>query len=223
MAGTAKQRTPRRRTQAERRETTRARLLDATLGCLRERGYAGTTTAEIESRAGVSRGARLHHFPSKADLLSASVGHLYDDIARRYAKAMAADVPEGDRFHRGFRLLWDVYDDSSYDAVLELLVAARTDAELRQALLDSSPGHHRDVRRRANAYFPDLATREADGLLEALQAVMTGLAVRRALVEDPRADDRVLDVVERMVEATFAGSASLPRATKPPPRSEKPS
>lgn len=220
MAETAKGTSPQRRTQAERRATTRAQLLDATLECLRERGYAGTTTAEIESRAGVSRGARLHHFPSKADLLSAAVSHVYGDIAGRYAEAMAVDVPAGDRFHRGYRLLWDVYADSSYDAVLELLVAARTDPELRRALKDNAPGLHRHVRQRANAYFPDLATREADGLLEALQAVMTGLAVRRALVSDPRNDERVLDVVERMVQMTFPPAAP-PTESKPAPTAKE--
>ncbi len=51
--------------QEERSAETRRRLLDATVACLFERGYAGTTTTELARRAGVSRGAQMHHFPKK--------------------------------------------------------------------------------------------------------------------------------------------------------------
>ncbi|KAF0162581.1 MAG: TetR family transcriptional regulator, partial [Caulobacteraceae bacterium] len=54
-----------RRTQQERRDRTRGALLDATVACLVERGYTGTTTLEVERRAEVSRGARIHHFATK--------------------------------------------------------------------------------------------------------------------------------------------------------------
>lgn len=197
-----------RRTQTERRAETNGRLLDATLECLIEKGYAGTTTTEIESRAGVSRGARLHYYPTKALLLSAAVGHLYGRIAQRYARAMEDAEPTGDRFHQGYRLLWDTYRDPAFAAVLELLVAARTDAELRDALRATSGDHQRGVRRRANSYFPDLAHREADGLLESLQAMMTGLALQSFVFGGDDRSPRALDVVERMVHQTFAPQAS---------------
>src|SRR5882672_9007518 len=68
----------RRRTQEERSATTRALLLDATLECLTELGYARTTTTEIAERGGVSRGAQLHHFPTKAELVTEAVEHLFE-------------------------------------------------------------------------------------------------------------------------------------------------
>lgn len=197
---------PARRSQAERRASTRARILDATLACLAERGYAGTTTSEVESRAGVSRGARAHHFPTKAGLLAAAIGHLYERIARRYHEALAA-VPEGeDRFHSGYRLLWDTYADPAFAAVLELLVAARNDPELRDALRETSAGHQLEVRSRANRYFPELARRDAEGLLESLQALMTGLALSRHVFGEGLHEERVLDLVESLVSHRFAPS-----------------
>lgn len=199
---------PARRTQAERRASTRAALLDATLACLIERGYGGTTTAEIEQRAGVSRGARLHHFPTKATLMAACIVQLFGRIGARYADSMARIAPGGERFHEGYRLLWEVYEDESYAAVLELFVAARHDAELRAALRDTAAALQREVRRIANTCFPDLARRDADGLLESLQAVMTGLALQRFVFRNDdgggsRGEERVLDLVERMVGRTF--------------------
>ena len=65
-----------RRTQAERSATTQRLLLDATVACLVELGYGGTTTAAVAERAGVSRGAQLHHYGTRQRLMGAAVEHL---------------------------------------------------------------------------------------------------------------------------------------------------
>src|SRR3954471_22171563 len=87
---------PSRRSQAERSAGTQARLLDATIQCLVERGWAGTSTTEIVRRAGVSRGAQVHHFPAKEDLVVAAVEHL---LARRIREFQATftDMPAAQR------------------------------------------------------------------------------------------------------------------------------
>jgi len=187
-------------------------LLDATLQCLIEQGYARTTTAQIEARAGASRGARLHHYPTKAELVSAAVERLYAGIARRYDAAMEQVAPDADRFRAGFRLLWETYVEPAHGAVLELYIAARTDDDLRERLRALSERHHQIVRRRANGYFPSLANREANGLLETLQAALTGLAVRRLVHGDRVEDEQVLDLIERMVARTFTGAGNPPQA-----------
>ena len=56
------------RTQQQRRDETRRALLDAAVESLIQVGFARTTTLEVQRRADVSRGALLHHFPSKAEL-----------------------------------------------------------------------------------------------------------------------------------------------------------
>ena len=193
-----------RRTQAERSATTRSRLLDATLVCLVERGYAKTTTAQIESQAGVSRGARLHHFATKAILVTEAAGNLYRGIAERYAEAITQIAPDQDRFRAGLHLLWETYADPAHAAVIELYAVARTDPELRETLRELGRGHQQDVRRRANEYFPDLARRDASGLFETIQAALTGLAVQRMVHGERVPDEQVLDLIERMVKRTFA-------------------
>ncbi len=62
--------------QQERSRATQARLLEATVDCLVEHGWSGTTTTVVAARAGVSRGAQLHHYPTRAALVTAAVGHL---------------------------------------------------------------------------------------------------------------------------------------------------
>jgi AcrR family transcriptional regulator len=65
-----------RRTQAQRSAEMRERLLDATISVLIEYGFAGTTTARVVEAAGVTKGAQLHHFPSKESLVVAAIDHL---------------------------------------------------------------------------------------------------------------------------------------------------
>jgi AcrR family transcriptional regulator len=126
---------PTRRTQAERSAATRARLLEATLESLVELGYTRTTTTVIADRAGVSRGAQMHHFPSKAELVAAAVEHLADLRAEQIRDEVARLPKRGrDRVQRALELLWESHRGPLFQAALELWVAARTDAELRARL-----------------------------------------------------------------------------------------
>ncbi len=116
-----------RRTQPERTAATRTQLLDATLDSLVEVGYARTTTQAVAGRAGRSRGAQLHHFPTKESLVVAAVQHL---AAKRECEIRA----EHDRAH-ALELLADTFTGPLFLAALELWVAARTEPVLRRALV----------------------------------------------------------------------------------------
>jgi AcrR family transcriptional regulator len=122
-----------RRTQAERSSETKARLLDATIELLVEVGYPGTSTTEVVRRAGLSRGAQVHHFPRKLDLVIAAVEHL----ARRHSEVLLARMealPEDEtRTEVALTSLWEVYRSPLFIAAQELRVAARTDPEVREA------------------------------------------------------------------------------------------
>ncbi|WP_371833893.1 TetR/AcrR family transcriptional regulator [Rhodococcoides yunnanense] len=117
-----------RRTQAERTAGTRAKLLDAAIDCLVELGFAKTSTQEVARRAGVSRGAQLHHFPSKESLLIAAVEHLVD---RRLSEILEAEPDPA----RGPEILADAFSGPLFYAALELWVAARTDPALHEAMI----------------------------------------------------------------------------------------
>lgn len=123
-----------RRTNEARSSATRAALLDATVACLVERGYAKTSTTEIARRAKVSRGAQLHHYPTKADLVLAAVEHLFALRKAEFQRALA-EIPEGpDRGDHCIDLMWTTFTGPTYAAWLELAVAARTDATLRESV-----------------------------------------------------------------------------------------
>lgn len=120
-------RSPARRSQAERTAATRTELLDATLDSLVELGYARTTTHAVAVRAGRSRGAQLHHFPTREQLVVGAVEHL---AAKREAEIRSStDRPSA------LELLADTFTGPLFLAALELLLAARTDAALQAALV----------------------------------------------------------------------------------------
>ncbi len=124
-----------RRTQAERSAATQGLLLDATVACLVQLGYSGTTSSAVAERAGLSRGAQLHHYGTRQRLMGAAVEHL---AARRleWVQEKAARLPDDDtRPRRALDLLAEALSGPLYAATLELWVAARVDAELRDALV----------------------------------------------------------------------------------------
>jgi AcrR family transcriptional regulator len=131
------------RTQAERSERTRELLLDATVECLVELGYARTTVQEICRRAGLSRGAQQHHFTTKAELMTSALRHLFGRLSTQILTATAELPPGPERIAVGIDHLWAAYSGALSTAAVELWVAARTDEELRGSLLpvDRALGH----------------------------------------------------------------------------------
>ncbi|MFI5958607.1 TetR/AcrR family transcriptional regulator [Cryptosporangium sp. NPDC051539] len=126
---------PGRRTQADRSAATRTRLLDATLACLVDAGYAGTTTTAVAQRAGVSRGAQLHHYGTKEKLVAAAVGHLAEQRAAVVRQQIADLAGEENQLRRTLDLLADLLSGPLYAATVELWVAARSDPALREMLI----------------------------------------------------------------------------------------
>jgi AcrR family transcriptional regulator len=118
--------------------TSRARILDAAVACLVESGYAGATTLRIQARAGVSRGRLLHHFPSRDRLLVAASRHLATERLRRTGERidrLARGLSGVERLDRAIELMWETFSEPHFWAAVELWTAARTNEELRAALL----------------------------------------------------------------------------------------
>jgi AcrR family transcriptional regulator len=198
---------PARRTQEERSAETRRRILDAAVDCLASLGYAGTTTTEVADRAGVSRGAQLHHFPTRQELVSAAVQHLFAGMTAAYEKSFASLSPDADRVGSAIELLWDVLQDARLAAVLELYVAARTDAALRRAIEPVAAAHHANVVRLARAYFPEsAAVVDFELVLDLVLDALQGAAVRSLVTPGEAAVKRTVDAVAELARAALASN-----------------
>jgi AcrR family transcriptional regulator len=218
---------PVRRTQEERRASTQRALLDAAVACLIEDGYAGLTTTTVADRAGVSRGAQLHHYPTRAALVAAAVAHVFSGLTQDYQRGFAALGQERSPA-RAVALLWSIFLEPRHEAVLDLYAAARTDAELRESLLPVALRHRANVIALAEAYFPESAEDAHFRLtLDLLLHAMLGMAVSRCLHGDEGVDEDLPKLLETL--ATDAASASSPvggpisRRTAAQTRTESPS
>ena len=180
--------------QEERTRLMRARLLEATVECLVERGFAGTSTTLVAERAGVSRGAMLHHFPAKNDLVVAAVRHLTELRGAELRDAVRR-VPTGPRRTRAvLRVLADHFTSPVFTAALELWVAARTDAALLAAVapLEQEVGRetHRLTVEALGADESRPGTRE---LVQATLDLVRGLGLAATISDDARRRARILD------------------------------
>ncbi|MFZ1161249.1 TetR/AcrR family transcriptional regulator [Mycobacterium sp.] len=108
----------------------RTRLLDATIECLVTFGYAGTTTPRVAERAGVTRGAQIHHFRSKEDLVVAAIEHLAQQRVQAAMREFGRMQASSDPVSTVLDFLWEAHQGPMFVATVELWVAARTDAVL---------------------------------------------------------------------------------------------
>jgi len=186
---------PRSSLQEERSAETRKRLLEAAIACLNERGYTGTTTTEIAGRAGVSRGAQVHHFRHKEELVIGALEHI---CSRRLAELEYAfeELPIGGlEFRLGtmIDLMWTAFRGPSFYAWLELLVASRTEPILRVAVRETNRRLAIGIRR-AFAKFLDDGLTPADRaerlarVVEIAFGKLESMALERALLDADEPD-----------------------------------
>ena len=180
--------------QAERRRITRTKLLNATVESLIELGYPRTTTVEVGERSGLSRGAQLHHFPSRTDLLVAAIEHIANERFVEFEEELNARRDRGEPpFDALVDMLWKMFSGPLYWAVIELMIAARTDSEL----LERFEAFERNLGARIQAGFKELmgrTDREAKIAAEMTVFFMRGLALERIFREN---DEHYEDLVER--------------------------
>ena len=121
------------RTQRERREHTRARLVDATIACLAEHGYRATTTRRVAATAGVSLGALSHQFSSRLDLIASTI----DEVGQRSTETLRAHVqgvPAADT-ERLLDVLWAYFHSQLFTVFIKVWLAAAEDDELYERLV----------------------------------------------------------------------------------------
>ncbi len=186
----------------------RSRLLEATVELLVERGFAGTSTTLVSERAGVSRGAQLHHFPTKNDLVVAAVEHL--TVARGAdLAAAAARLPTGPRRTRAvLEMLGDHFTSPVFTAALELWVAARTDEQLLAAVAPLEQRVGRETHRLTVELLGADETRP--GVRELIQATLDlvrGLGLASTITDDTLRRSRILDEWASVLDRDLTGTA----------------
>ena len=191
--------------QEERTRAMRARLLEATVDLLVEQGFSGTSTTLVADRAGVSRGALMHHFPTKNDLVVAAVTHL-TEIRGSELEAAMARLPKGDQRTRAvIQMLGDHFAGPVFTAALELWVAARSDAQLHAAVAPLEQRIGRETHRQTVELLG--VDESAPGVRELVQATLDlvrGLGLAGTLTDDSARRRRILDQWAATLDHTLA-------------------
>jgi len=186
------------------RDATRARLVEAGVQLLVERGYTGTTTVAVQQAAGVSRGALLHHFPTADALLGAVIRHLLElhEAAAREALAQLPATDDGaDDVDRALAALHAVVRRPAFLAQLGLWTAARTDPDLARIVVREERRAGHDLARVIDEAFGPRATAHPRYPVVARLTVqvLRGLALTEALHGDPGTARAALEDWTRIV------------------------
>ncbi len=203
MTGTATARGALRQPRQDRSRATRARLLESAIGCLAELGWGRATVAVIAERAGVSRGATQHYFPTREDLFTAALEHMAE-VRLAEIKREAARLPAGSA-HRTkdvVGLLVGLYTGPLFRAALQIWAAASASEFLRGLVLPLEARLGREAHRAAIELLD--ADESVPGVHEAVQATLDlarGLGLADTLADDSRRRDRVIAQWAAMLDA----------------------
>ncbi|MGO8960298.1 MAG: TetR/AcrR family transcriptional regulator [Streptosporangiaceae bacterium] len=187
----------------DRSRATRARLLESAIGCLAELGWRGATVAVIAERAGVSRGATQHYFPTREDLFTAALEHMAEvrlAEIKREAGRLAAGSPHRTKDVVG--LLVRLYTGPLFRAALQIWAAASASEFLRALVLPLEARLGREAHKAAIELLD--ADESVPGVHEAVQATLDlarGLGLADTLADDSRRRDRVIAQWAAMLDA----------------------
>ena len=170
-------------TQVERSARTRAKILDATVTCLVEKGYRGTTISSVTALAGASRGAHQHHFAFKSEGVIAAIEYLAQQRILE-VRSSAEQLAKNGAIEPGaaLDLMWSTLSGRLYSAAVELWLAARTDEALREALVPAERRIGRELRELLRDLLDAHAVTDFDRRLSFSLDAMRGLALRRVLL-----------------------------------------
>lgn len=194
---------------------TRVAILEAAIDCLAAHGYARTTTQLIAETADISRGAMLHHYPTKAALIEAIIDYAFYKRMQMLTDGVS-NISEMQRVQEfaGLEILWRSFFSREHRAFLELSIASRSDAELSEVFLPQARRFAKVWRDEGLRVFPEWAAHperlaRASNLVE---AVLEGLALNHDAWEGEGRIARVRDLLRRMVRMIFTGELAIGEA-----------
>ncbi len=171
--------------QQDRSRATRTALLEAAVLCLAEHGWSGSTVTVVAERAGVSRGAAQHHFPTRESLFIAAVEHVAAERSAEIRRRAAERSPDGQSAAEVVRLVVELHTGPLFRAALGLWVASASETELRREVVELEGRLGRELHRTTVALLGADETRP--GVRASVQATLDlarGLGLANLLTDD---------------------------------------
>lgn len=208
MAATGKAKKESGGRQAAKSALTRRATLDAAIECIVKLGYAKTTTIEVARVAGISRGAMIHHFPTKWKMLEATVEHLIERRLEAFKRAMSKIKTEEDRLKfKGIDVYWRHLKSDLFVAFHELTVASRTDPDLARIMRAANTRFDEEWLRAVREVFPEWADKGAllDLAIDLTQFLCEGMALNTLSNDARKRRERIREYLKaRLAEILVA-------------------
>jgi AcrR family transcriptional regulator len=194
--------------QAQKSAMTRDRILDAAITCFISLGYTNVTTAKVAQSAGVSRGAMLHHFPSKTELIQAAVEYLHDKLLEDYTERVSnipAELQGKEHRRAGLEAYWDHLTGDLFVVYHELSVASRSDPELRAILENSQQLFEQHIKESNEHLFAEWIDRGERFFLamDVTKFMMEGMAANRLMTDREQRVSRLMNYLADRLEEIF--------------------
>lgn len=198
--------TQRRRTQAERSEETRTRILKASAALMRKRGYARFRTADVAAEAGLSRGAQLHHFPTKDALVVATLEYVFEQAQTLSRRRAAAVNQPRDLIEAVIADAREFFFSEHFMTAIDIVLSTSTDKSVRRQILEISRKARRPVE---TAWAEALVASGVDAALAPDIVALTlslvrGMALRTLWDNDPKWFDELFGLWRRMIKVFLA-------------------
>ncbi|MFD9816465.1 TetR/AcrR family transcriptional regulator [Streptomyces sp. NPDC059080] len=190
--------------QQERSRATRRGLLEAAVACLAEHGWAGSTVAVVAERAGVSRGAAQHHFPTREDLFTAAVEHVAEERSQALRDLFPAGTGAATDRRAVVAAVVDLYTGPLFRAALHLWVAASYEDQLRARVTELEARVGRESHRTAVDLLG--VDESVPGVRETVQGLLDmarGLGLATLLSDDTVRRERVVDQWAGLLDAAL--------------------
>ena len=176
-------------------------LLDAAIRCISEGGYSAASTVAIAQRAGLSRGALQHHFPTREALLLAVTEYVGHELESAFTPAQCNGNSIEDRVDRICGAYWRVCRSDAYTAQIQIWLGARNDPGLNEAIapLMSRMLAAQDRLWRNTFADIDVPAARLNALRRVTLAAIRGLALRTIYSTGPVRWSRELAMLREMV------------------------
>lgn len=172
------------RTQRERRQETRAKLIAATIKAINEKGYAALRSTDITKRAGVTWGAVQHLFGSKDELLIHVAGSASESLLDMLEKDVDFHRPPLDRLADIIDKTWEIYTSSAYIAMVEIIRGTRTNPRIHDKTVETQKSIINRIEERWVLLFSDteLPPERIREICTLIILFLSGLAARRIFI-----------------------------------------
>lgn len=193
--------------QSTRSATTQLTLIEAALEVILEVGLGAATTDKFARHAGVSRGAMLHHFPTREDIILAAMMHLLRSQTQEISNKVN-DVNDGTMsIDNLLDFLWEVFSGRFFYLSLEMVTEARTNPSFHEKMIPVITDFHRSLDEIWTSLPHDqsIPQSRAKTILNITICLLRGMGVQTVLKPSPQYYQELLSLWKELLPTLLYG------------------